>query len=293
MKARVGDLELEYDTFGKPGDPALLLIMGLGTQMIAWPEAFCEALAAKGFRVIRYDNRDIGLSTHLDQLPQPSNLDLVLRRVRPAYTLDDMAADAAGLLDALGINRAHIVGASMGGMIAQLVAINHPDRVLSLTSIMSAVGGRDTVAPSLRVLGRLLLPTPKTREGRIRRQVDTARLLAGGNPVDEERLREFATVSIDRSYHPTGMRRQLAASAAAPSRRAALARLRVPALVVHGLDDPLVPRENGRRTAAAIPGARLLEIAGMGHNLPPQTWPELTGAIAEVAQQAEALQTLS
>lgn len=293
MRARVGELELEYDAFGKPSDPAMLLIMGLGTQMIAWPEPFCQALAGKGFHVIRYDNRDIGLSTYLDHLPQPRNLDFVTRRVRPAYTLDDMAADAAGLLDALGIARAHIVGASMGGMIAQLVAINHPERVLSLASIMSAVGGRETVAPSLRVLGRLLLPTPKTREGRIRRQLDTARLLAGGHPIDEERAREFAAAGIDRAYHPAGMRRQLAASATAPSRRAELARLRVPALVIHGVDDPLVPLENGRRTAAAIPGARLLEVEGMGHNLPPSKWPEIVQAIAATAQQAEALQTLS
>jgi pimeloyl-ACP methyl ester carboxylesterase len=293
MKARVGELELEYETFGEASNPALLLIMGLGTQLIAWPEPLCEALAGKGFRVIRYDNRDIGLSTYLDHLPQPRNLDFVTRRVRPAYTLDDMAADAVGLLDALGIGRAHIVGASMGGMIAQLVAINHPDRVLSLTSIMSAVGGKDTAAPSLRVLGRLLLPPPKTRAGRIQRQVDNGRLLAGGHPIDEERLREFAAFSIDRSYHPAGMRRQLAASSAAPSRREALARLRVPALVIHGVDDPLVPLENGRRTAAAIPGARLLEVQGMGHNLPPRNWPQIVDAITEVAQQAESLQTLS
>lgn len=293
MKARVGELELEYDTFGRQGDPAVLLIMGLGTQMIAWPEPFCEALASKGFHVIRFDNRDIGHSTHLDHLPLPGNLDFVLRRVKPAYTLDDMAADAVGLLTALGIERAHIVGASMGGMIAQLVAINHRERVLSMTSIMSAVGGKDHVAPSLKVLGRLLLPPPKTRAARIQRQVDTARLLAGGNPVDEDRLGEFAAVSIDRSYHPAGMRRQLAASAAAPSRRARLGRLQVPALVIHGLDDPLVPPENGRRTAAAIPGARLREIPGMGHNLPPQKWPDVINAIVEVAEQAEARQTLS
>src|SRR5579872_4211345 len=274
MKARVRELELEYDTFGRSGDPAVLLIMGLGTQMIAWPAPFCQALADNGFHVVRFDNRDIGLSTHLDHLPQPRNIDFIARRVRPAYTLDDMAADAVGLLDVLEIRKAHIVGASMGGMIAQLVVINHQDRVLSLTSIMSAIGGRDHVAPSLKVLGRLLLPAPKTREGRIERHVDTARLLAGGNPVDEARLREFATLSVDRSYHPAGMRRQLAASAAAPSRREALGRLQVPALVIHGMNDPLIPPENGRRTAAAIPGSRLVEISGMGHNLPPQKWPQ-------------------
>jgi len=293
MKATVGELELEYDTFGQERDPALLLIMGLATQMTAWPEPFCEALASHGFHVIRFDNRDIGLSTYLDHLPLPSNLDFVTRRVRPAYTLDDMAADAVGLLDALGIGKAHVVGASMGGMIAQLVAINHPDRVLSLTSIMSNLGGRDAVAPSLRVVGRLLLPPPKDRAGRIRRQVQTQRLLAGGNPVDEARLEQLAVMSIDRSYHPAGMRRQLAAAAAAPSRRDRLAKLRLPALVIHGADDPLVPAENGRRTAAAIPGARLLEVEGMGHNMPPKKWPELADAIAETARQAEAAQTLS
>jgi pimeloyl-ACP methyl ester carboxylesterase len=293
VRARSGELELEYDTFGRSGDAPLLLIMGLGTQMIAWPPAFCELLVERGFYVIRFDNRDIGLSTYFDQVPPPSTLDIVLRRLHPAYTLDDMAADAAGLLDHLGIARAHVAGASMGGMIAQLMALNFPGRVLSLTSIMSNVGGRDSTWPRLRAVWRLLLPPARDRDSRIRRQVETARVLAGGNPIDEQAALVAAAAAVSRSYHPAGRSRQLAAASAAPSRRRRLAELRVPSLVVHGADDPLVPLENGRRTAAAIPGARLLVIERMGHNLPAHAWEPIADAIAAVAGRSESLQTLS
>jgi len=283
MKAKVGDLELQYDTFGDRASKPLLLIMGLGAQMTTWPEGLCEELAARGFFVARFDNRDIGLSTYLDELGPPDF-------AAPAYTLDDMAADAVGVLDHLGVEKAHVVGASMGGMIAQLVAINHADRVLSLTSIMSNVGGGDSVQPADGSLGAIFAPPPPDREGRIESSVVLRRILAGGNPIDEARERELAAAQIDRAWHPEGTMRQAAAIVSAGSRRDALGRLQVPALVIHGQDDPLVPPENGRRTAGAIPGARLLEFEGMGHNLPPQTWPRIADAIADLAARTEAPQ---
>ena len=281
MKAKVGDLELEYDTFGDRNARPLLLIMGLGAQMTTWPVGLCEELAARDFFVARFDNRDVGLSTYLDELG-PANFAV------PAYTLDDMAADAVGVLDHLAIDKAHIVGASMGGMIAQLVAINHPERVLSLTSIMSNVGGDDNAQPADEAITAIFAPPPPDREGRIESSLTIRRILAGGNPIDEDRERELAAAQIDRAWHPEGTMRQAAAILSARSRREALGRLRVPALVIHGQDDPLVPLENGRRTAGAIPGARLLEFEGMGHNLPPRTWPLIADAVAELARAAEA-----
>ncbi|HEX6488553.1 MAG TPA: alpha/beta hydrolase [Candidatus Dormibacteraeota bacterium] len=289
MKAAVGHLELEYDTFGDPAGEPVLLIMGLATQMTAWPVRLCEMLAERGFYVIRFDNRDIGLSTHLDDLGNPSIARLVLRLQGAPYSLDDMAADAVGLLDQLGIDRAHVVGASMGGMIAQLVAINHPSRVLSLTSIMSGVGGRDQVRPPLAGIGVLLKPRPRDRQAGIRRQLEVRRFLAGGNPIDEALELKMAEAMVDRSLHPAGAVRQLAAIMRAPSRRSRLRSLAVPVLVIHGADDPLVPVENGRRTARAIPNARLLIIERMGHNLPNHAWSVVVDAITDIANEAKPL----
>ena len=278
MKATIGAIEIEYETLGDQGGRPLLLVMGLASQLTAWPDEFCQGLVDRGYHVIRFDNRDIGLSTHLDGVAVAP----------PPYTLDDMADDAAGLLDHLGIGAADVVGVSMGGMIAQLLAIRHPERVLSLTSIMSNLGGEDVAMATPEAVAALMALPPDDRAGQIDHAVKVRRVLAGGNPIDEDLVRREAARSIDRSSDRDGVQRQLAAIMAAPSRREALAAVAVPALVIHGVDDPLVPAENGRRTAAALPGARLLEVEGMGHNLPATAWPVIFEAIEEVSAAAVA-----
>jgi pimeloyl-ACP methyl ester carboxylesterase len=276
------DLDIEYDVFGADLSPPLLLVMGLGYQMIEWEEGLCTRLADRGFRVIRYDNRDVGLSTKLDAPGVPDILAVALGTAEPAYTLDEMADDGVALLDGLGIAAAHVVGVSMGGMIAQLIAIRHPDRVLSLTSIMSTVGGPAVVQAEQAVLENLLTPIGPTRDERIERSLATRRLINGaGIPFDDERSRRQATLAVDRCFHPEGMLRQLAAILAAPDRAPALRKLEMPSLVIHGEADPLVPPENGRQTAAALRGARLMMIPGMGHNLPERLWPDVVDAIVE------------
>ena len=267
-RATSNGIEIEYETFGDPHAAPLLLIGGLGTQMISWDEDFCRLLAERGFNVIRFDNRDIGLTTW----------------VHDQYTLDDMAADAAGLLEALGIARAHIVGASMGGFIAQLVALNHPDRVLSLTSIMSGPSGVDQVEPTPEGTAVLLPPAPDSRDERIALGLRLKKTLVGpADPFDEPYERARIAAAIDRSYHPGGFIRQLIAISEAPSRIERLHSLPVPTLVIHGDADILVPVDNGRRVAAAVPGARLLVIPGMGHDIPRRVWPEVVDAIAAIA----------
>ena len=264
-------MELEYDVFGAPGGAPLLLINGLGAQMIGWEEDFCRLLVERGFRVVRFDNRDVGLST----------------RPQEPYTLDDMAGDAAGLLAALGIPAAHVVGASMGGFIAQLVALNHPERVLSLTSIMSGPNGADQVAPTDEARALLVEPAAETREGRIEQGVQAKRKLLGpADPFDEPSERARIAAAIDRGYNPAGFIRQLQAITAAPGRLERLRSLRVPTLVIHGDADILVPVENGRNVAAAIPGARLVEIEGMGHDVPRRVWTQVADEIAALARQA-------
>jgi pimeloyl-ACP methyl ester carboxylesterase len=279
-RARSNGLELEYDTFGDPAAAPMLLVMGLATQMIAWREELCRSLAGRGFHVVRFDNRDVGLSTKFDELGLPDLAQVMTGGVAPPYTLDDMAADAAGLLDALGIPSAHVVGASMGGYIAQLLAVNRPEKVLTLTSIMSGVGGGDAVSASAEVMAALMAPPPTDREGLIEVRVRTSQLIGSPGYFDEQRARELQTEAVDRSVSLAGTVRQFAAIMAAPSRRAALGRLQVPTLVIHGDADPLVPVENGRITAAAVPGAKLLVLPGMGHDLPPQLWPQIIDAIA-------------
>ena len=274
-RASANGIELEYETFGDPAAPPLLLIGGLGTQMISWDEEFCELLAGRGFRVIRFDNRDAGMSTWMDR--------------DGSYNLDDMAEDAVGLLGALDIGAAHIVGASMGGFIAQLIALNHPERVLTLTSMISGPNGEDTVQPTPEGLAVLLPPAPKTRQERIDLGVWAKQNLLGpSDPFDEPYERERVTQAVDRAYHPAGFIRQLQAIGAAPSRVPRLMALHVPTLVIHGDADVLIPVENGRRVAAAIPGARLLEIPGMGHDVPKRVWPQVVGAIADLASAASA-----
>lgn len=285
-RATASGIELEYETFGDPAGAPLLLIAGLGSQMINWDEGFCEMLAARGFRVIRFDNRDIGLSTFFDASGPADIAAAVAGDPRPVYRLDDMAADAVGLLDALGIPAAHVVGASMGGFIAQLVALDHPEHVLSLTSIMSGPNGAEHVMPTPEAIDVLLLPAQPTRELRIEQAVRVRRALRGPlDPFDVEYETARAARAIDRSYHPAGFARQLVAILAAPGRAERLSTLRAPTLVVHGLADVLIPAENGRIVAAAVPGARLVEIAGMGHELPRSVWPRVADAIAERARQ--------
>ena len=283
--APVGELELCYETFGERSDPAILLIMGLGTQMIGWREEFCEGLAARGFFVVRFDNRDVGRSTRLDQFPVPTTWQLVRRDKSAArYTLEDMAADAVGLLDHLGIERAHVVGASMGSMIAQTLAATHPDRVSSLVSIMGNTGARTSGQPTLRMSKALLSVAPEDRDGYVEHMVKTFELIGSpGFERDEAELRRFANTAFDRGRSPAGGARQLAAILASGDRTSLLRRIAAPTLVIHGKADRLVRPSGGRATAKAISGARLLEIPGMGHDLPPEVWPQIFDAIVENA----------
>ncbi|TAN35017.1 alpha/beta hydrolase [bacterium] len=265
--------------------------MGLGAQMISWDDAFCAALAGRGFFVIRYDNRDSGLSARMEAAGPPDLAAALGGDLKPAYTLDDLAGDAVGLLDALGIVAAHIVGASMGGYVAQLVAINHPRRVLTLTSIMSGPGGADEVPPKPEGIAVLMAVPPSTREERIEQAMSTRRVLLGSQDLfDEDFERRRAERAVNRAYYPVGTGRQLIAILAAKGRLARLARVEAPTLVIHGVDDVLIPVENGRKVAAVMPGARLIELEGMGHDLPRRVWPQVLDAIAGNAQRAGVLQ---
>jgi pimeloyl-ACP methyl ester carboxylesterase len=285
----VGDVELCYETFGRPEDPALLLVMGLGTQMLGWHEDLCARLAGRGFFVIRYDNRDVGRSTHHHDVPPPSIRELLLRRPkRLAYRLEDMADDGIGLLDALGIGAAHVVGASMGGMIAQVMAARHPARVLSLTSIMSTTGNRWKGQPALRVYPAFLGKPPRTKEEAVERVVKLFRLVGSpGFERDEDELRDMVGRSYDRSADPAGYARQLAAIVVAADRAPDLRRITMPTLVIHGTKDKLVRPSGGKATARAVPHAKLLLIEGMGHDLPRGAWDKIAAAIAEVAERGE------
>jgi pimeloyl-ACP methyl ester carboxylesterase len=287
---RVGEIELCYETFGDPAEPAVLLIMGLATQMLGWHEDFCEQLARRGLHVIRFDNRDIGRSTKLRDKPTPTLGQLIRRDKRAAaYSLADMAADGIGLLDHLGIQRAHVVGASMGGMIAQETAINFPDRVLSLCSIMSNTGSVLSGQPALALYATLLRPSPTERSAAIEHAVQVFTDIGSpGFERDELELRDVIERSYDRGHDPRGPSRQLAAIVAGGNRARQLRRLRVPTVVIHGSEDRLVKRSGGRAVARAIPGARLVEIPGMAHDLPRGAWPRIIDAIADNAARAGA-----
>jgi pimeloyl-ACP methyl ester carboxylesterase len=289
-RVRVGDVDLAYETFGDPSDIPVLLVMGLATQMIGWPDDFCRDLASRGLYVIRFDNRDIGLSTHLSEAGAPDVLALMSGAVAGVpYGLADLADDTAGLLEELGLDSAHLVGASMGGMVAQLVAIRHPERVRSLTSIMSTTGEAGVGGPSDAAVGVLLAPPARDRDGAVQRAVDTYRVIGSpGFEFDEDALRERAGLSFDRAYDPAGVARQLAAILTTADRTADLGKLDVPALVIHGAQDGLVDVGGGRATAAAIPGAELMVIDGMGHDLPRAVWPRLVDAIAGLVDRGEA-----
>jgi len=256
---KANGITIEYETFGDAFSPPVLLIMGLGAQLTMWDERFCTALAKAGYYVIRFDNRDVGLSTTFEDAT-----------ASPAYTMSDMAADAAGLLDALGIESAHIVGASMGGMIAQTFAIEHPAKTRTLISIMSTTGNQTVGQPTPDALAALLAPAPATRDEAIEAGLRVWRLIGSpGYPYDEEAVRDRAAATYDRSFNPAGFARQLAAIMSQPDRTAALGGVKVPTLVIHGAADPLVTPSGGEATAAAIPGARLKLVPGMGHDLPP------------------------
>jgi pimeloyl-ACP methyl ester carboxylesterase len=285
---KVGDVELCYEPFGDPDRPTVLLVMGLGTQMIAWHADFCGELADRGFYVIRYDNRDVGRSTHLSDRPTPRVRELMTRRIRrPAYLLKDMAADGIGLLEELGIESAHVVGASMGGMIAQTMAAEHPDRVRSLVSIMSSTGSRWSGQPAPRILPVFLQKPASGKEAYVERIVKLFALVGSpGFERDDDELRELASTSWDRGVDPAGLNRQLGAIIASGHRGEDLKRIRVPTLVIHGKSDRLIRPSGGRATSRAIPGARIDLIDGMGHDLPRGVWPRILDGIEQNAARA-------
>jgi pimeloyl-ACP methyl ester carboxylesterase len=291
-------VRLAYETFGDPDAVPLLLIMGLGMQMVAWDDDFCRMLARRGFHVIRFDNRDVGLSTWMRGMRAPTPREIMLGRmlrrpVEPPYRLEDMAADAVGLLDALDIRSAHVVGASLGGMIAQLMAIHYSERVRTLTCIMSrASGDRSGGRPTLRALTLFVGRAPRQREEYLRRAQQVWRVLSGPRfPPDPVRVRERAAAAWERGINPGGVRRHLAAEMTSASRVEALGRVRAPTLVIHGSLDPLLPPQGGRQIAAAVPGAELLILDGMGHSLPEPLWSRIVGAIARLARRVEGPET--
>jgi pimeloyl-ACP methyl ester carboxylesterase len=287
--ADLGEITLCYETFGDPSDPTMLLIMGLGTQMIGWNDDFCGELADAGYHVVRFDNRDCGRSTHVDA--RPPTIGQILRRDRSAasYKLADMAADAVGLLDHLGVDRAHVVGASMGGMIAQTVAARYPGRVISLTSIFSNTGSRWSGQPAFVAYPVLLKASPNDREKYAEHIVKLYdRIGSPGFDRDLDEIRELGRIAYDRNWSPPSTARQLAAIIASGNRRKELAQITAPTLVIHGTSDKLVRPSGGSATARAIPGAKLLKIEGMGHDLPRGAWPKIIPAIVQTARQAEA-----
>lgn len=282
---RAGAIEIEAESFGDAGDPTVLLVMGLGMQLTGWPLELCEALAAAGYRVVRFDNRDAGLSTKLDAAPRVNLMREALRYflrlpLKAPYLLRDMAQDTVHLMDALGIESAHVVGASMGGMIAQTLAAEHPHRVASLVSIMSGSGCGALPLPRWNVLRLLLAPPPPGFDARVMHFVKLFRALEGpGFPISDEELHARSAAAVQRCYSPAGTARQLLAIAASGDRSADLRRIAAPTLVLHGDADPLLPLPHGRDCAAKIPGARFVTIPGMGHDLPPTLVPRLRDAL--------------
>jgi pimeloyl-ACP methyl ester carboxylesterase len=288
--ANIGGLHIAWESFGE-GD-ALLLVAGAGAQMLHWPERFCEALASEGFRVIRFDNRDSGLSTVLDALATPS-LPRVLARYMVGlssevpYGLEDMGDDAARLMDALGIEQAHVVGASMGGALAQSLACHHPERVRSLVSMMSTTGGRWASSGRMRGIRVMITPPPSTREGAMKHAVWALSLIGSRRyPTDEGETRQRAALAFDRCHDPSAHARQMAAIFARGDRARTLAKIQCPTLVLHGADDALITPRGGRATTRAIPGATFRLIKDMGHDLPEPLWPELVSIIAHHARTA-------
>jgi pimeloyl-ACP methyl ester carboxylesterase len=282
-----GGITLCYERFGDPGHPPILLVMGLATQMIAWHEDFCRQLAAEDFHVVRFDNRDVGRSTHMDFRP-PTPGQLFWRRVSPQqYSLSDLAADAAALMRELEIEPAHVVGASMGGMIAQMIAAEHPQSVRSLVSLMSNTGSRWTGQPSPSIYKYLLRPPPSGREAYVERAAEVFGVIGSKELQDAEHVRELAGSSFDRGYDTAGGARQLGAIVASGDRTRKLRTISAPTLVIHGDRDRMVRPSGGRATAKAIPDAKLVVIDGMGHDLPRPLWPRLVGLISDHARDAD------
>lgn len=290
-------MDIAFDAIGSEDAEPILLVSGLGVQMTRWTAPFCRTLAAHGFRVIRFDNRDVGLSTHLDDAPVVEIAvlaDMLRRGERPelAYTLRDMTADAVGLLDALGIERAHVVGRSMGGMISQIIAAEHGSRTLSMTSIMSSTGNPALRSPPGEAMTALIKPAPdpsRQESAYLDHCVEMARVIASpAFPFDEEVQRAQAQVELKRAYNPAGFARQLAATVTAGDRRDELRTIAVPVLVVHGADDPLIPLAAGRETADCIKDAKLMVVDGMGHDLPAELYETVALAIATNARAAAA-----
>jgi pimeloyl-ACP methyl ester carboxylesterase len=281
-------IEIAYQEVGDPDGEPLILVMGLATQMLAWDEELCSMLAERGFRVVRFDNRDIGHSTWLEGARVPGRLDLLLRRRETAaYLLSDMAADTVGLMDHLGFDSAHVVGISMGGMIGQTLAIEHRDRIRSLVSMHSTTGSRWVGQPTLKVFALMLADAPRDRDAFIERIRRTYGLIGSpAYPTDEERLRWVAESSWDRGHNPRGVLRQLHAIVASGDRTAALRKLDLPVTVIHGIRDTLIRPSGGRATANAIPGARLRIFEGMGHDLPRELWPVFADEFADTAARA-------
>jgi pimeloyl-ACP methyl ester carboxylesterase len=283
----VNGIEIAYEAFGEPSHPAILLIMGLGTQMLGWPDPLCQMLADEGFYVVRFDNRDVGLSTHLDGVQAPSVAELLLGRAKPPYTLQDMADDTMGLCDALGLHQVHVVGASMGGFIAQTVAVRYPHRVSTLTLIMTSTGSRLVGNPRPALFSRLLkrrMITDRTQAQAT--AVETFRIIGSrGYAFDEEYLSDLAGRSYDRAHDPSGYLRQLAAIMAQPNRTADLRRIRIPSLVIHGLHDPLVAPSGGLAAARQLRNAKFVGFSGMGHDLPRALWPEFAREIVLLTQR--------
>jgi pimeloyl-ACP methyl ester carboxylesterase len=294
-QATANKIHIEYETIGNPSSPPILLIIGLGSQLIYWDEEFCRQLAEAGLYVIRFDNRDTGLSTKFDEAGVPDIMGMVGKmmsgqKVTPPYTIEDMAADAVGLLDALKIQKAHICGMSMGGMIAQSLAIHYPQRVLSLTSIYSTTGNPHLPQPKPEVMRLLLTPPPQEREPFIRFHLDLFRVLTGPRfGFDEEWVRDTMAKAYDRSCYPQGTGRQLAAILTQGNRKAALQGVRVPTLIIHGDADPLVSAEAGRDAAKAVPRAELKIMQGMGHDLPHgEAWAQIAKDIIAHTKKAGA-----
>lgn len=293
-QVQANGISLEYESFGAANDPAVVLIMGLGAQLTRWTIPFCEKLAARGYRVIRFDNRDVGRSTHLHDAPVPSLTETLSARmtgtsIEVPYTLSDMAADTVGLLDALHIDKAHIVGASMGGMIAQLVAADYPERTLSLTSMMSTSGNPALPPPTPEAAAVLMTrsPDPANQEAYLSHGVKSLRTLSSpGYPFDTDATRQRLLTDLDRGYNPQGYARQIAAVVASSDRRAKLRTITAPTMILHGADDPLVAVAAGRDTAESIPNAELRILSGMGHDIPVALYDTIVGAIDEVAKKA-------
>ncbi len=279
-RAAVNGIEIAYDQLGDGDGEPLLLVMGLGMQMIAWDERFCGLLAERGYRVIRFDNRDCGHSTKFDRAGVPARAAMISGTGRPPYLLSDMAADTIGLLDHLGIERAHVAGVSMGGMISQQLAISHPDRIASMASIMSTTGSRWLRWPKWKAMATLMAKPPADADAYVRLATRTFDVIGSpGQRMDDDSFRVLIEASYERCFCPDGVARQLHAINCSGNRTRALRRLDLPALVIHGSVDPLIRPAAGRATARAIPGARLKVVPGMGHDMPPAFWPEIVEAL--------------